>query len=89
MCFDVVALYPLSFIINKSNLKVFRTFIRSQNGLYLEPSFGEIQGFSRMGGHDVYKVNLVRKPTRYWFIVGTKFNSEVVRWRNCNHYGWA
>ena len=67
-----------SFIINKSNLKVFRTFIRSQNGLYLEPSFGEIQGFSRMGGHDVYKVNLVRKPTRYWFIVGTKFNSEVV-----------
>lgn len=67
-----------SFIINKPNLKVFRTFIRSQNGLYLEPSFGEIQGFSRMGGHDVYKVNLVRKPTRYWFIVGTKFNSEIV-----------
>jgi hypothetical protein len=64
-------------VLNDSNMKVFRTLIRSQNGLYLEPSFGEIQGFSKMGGDNVYKVNLVRKPSKYWFIVATKFNSEV------------
>lgn len=67
-----------SFMINNNNMKVFRTLIRSQNGLYLEPSFGEIQGFSKMGGDNVYKVNLVRKPSKYWFVVATKFNSEVV-----------
>lgn len=66
------------FIINNSNMKVFRALIRSANGLYLEPSFGEVQGFSKTGGDNVYKVNLVRKPTKYWFIVGSKFNSNVV-----------
>ena len=67
-----------SMVINNSNMKVFRTHIKSQNGLYLEPSFGEIQGFSKTGGNNVYKVNLVRNPSKYWFVIGTKFNSEVV-----------
>ena len=67
-----------SFIINNTNMKVFRTLIRSANGLYLEPSFGEIQGFSKTGGDNVYKVNLVRKPTKYWFILASKFNSNIV-----------
>jgi hypothetical protein len=44
-----------SFIINNSNMKIFRTLIRSQNGLYLEPTHADIQSFSRTGKETSYK----------------------------------
>jgi hypothetical protein len=66
-----------SFIIDDSKLKIFRTLIRSANGLYLEPSDGDIHGFSKTGQNNVYKVNLIRIPTKYWFIIATEFNSDV------------
>ena len=67
-----------SFIINNSNLKIFRTLIRSQNGLYLEPTHADIQSFSRTGKETSYKANLVSRPTNYWIIVATQFNSDAV-----------
>jgi len=64
--------------IDKSTMKMFRTKIRSSNGLYLEPSFGRVQGFSATGQDNVYEVNLVRKTNKWWHVVASTFDSNTV-----------